>query len=258
MNIKEAHFSDEPMSIFDGLRTRELPRRPSVEMLETVKLRPTFTSFPEPARGGHTPPLPDFIFPRFRATSASEYESLQHDEGLLDPAVEEIESKDTFVQSVFITANYYLGAGILALPGAVIKAPYISLIYLVVGAIMFRTSGQRLGNCQIKLLSRSYPHIAETAVGVGGRLLMSTLFYTHLLVDMTVYLMLFTKCLSKLTGFTEDVATYLAALIVIFESNIFTNMRKVCRLGAVSMIAMCFTACLILIGLGITTQVRLL
>ena len=41
-----------------------LRHKPSVELLESVRLRPTYFSFPSPGTGGRTPSLPSFRLPK--------------------------------------------------------------------------------------------------------------------------------------------------------------------------------------------------
>lgn len=78
-------------------------RKPSVELLESVHLRPTYVrwryyfvlinyrklmivtnSFPSPRCGGRTPTLPAFRFPQYGYSSVDEYENSDGEQGILN------------------------------------------------------------------------------------------------------------------------------------------------------------------------------
>lgn len=138
-------------------------RKPSVELLEysRERLRPTLSSFPAP-RDGHSPTLPDFVFPRY------DYDHVFHREPdspvdlFGSPKVPSELGHSTLLESVFNSVNYFIGIGVLGLPYAVHCSGMIAgVIFLVLIGFMFGITGHLLGRCQHKLDLSSYPDISE-------------------------------------------------------------------------------------------------
>lgn len=134
-------------------------RKPSADQLESVRLKPTLTSFPPPHRG-HSPTLPDFSFPDYDYSSVVQSPFREHVSIPVNLSTEE-SGHNSVIASVFSSTNFFLGVGILGLPFGMMCSGWAGVAILILIGTAFSYSAHLLGRCQYKLNLRSYPDISE-------------------------------------------------------------------------------------------------
>jgi len=193
---KESASSKDDLVLLDRYRS---VRRPSVEELEGAaeRLRITFQSLPEP-RAGYSPPQLSLRFPRYG------YGSLDDDDASPPPSANKAEQQRSKggTNSLLLTASnvcsYFVGVGLLALPWAMEKVGLCGVVLLLLFGYMAALSGNLLTKCQTSRYVMSYVEIADKAFGLPGRLVVAFFFHLHLLLDLALFLHLFSTALKEL------------------------------------------------------------
>lgn len=146
-------------------------RKHSKEELEQVRttLRPVYTSFPKLQRS---------FVPKF-CTSLQDTNDITSNEQL------------SFVSTIIVTFNYFVGLGVLVIPYIYSRTGVMLLLQILLVGIVMRHTANILHRIQYIFGLESYPDIVETSLGYNWRIMLSYLFYLQLLLDCTFNMMVF-------------------------------------------------------------------
>lgn len=230
---KRVDISDIDLAI-DLYRER---RRPSVEELEAVKqhLKPVFVSLPEPRRGGWSPPHTRVSYPNYSVSYGSMTDSpitpsvmLTLDEARRNTNNKKISSTLTMLNVIC----YFLGIGVLALPWAFSMLGWCAVPFMIIFGLLHTSTAMLLAWCQRSLrYAQTYQEIADVAFGLRGRTIVGCLSYLIILLDLVIYLHLFSVTIASFDGHPGAWAD--AALA---STIVFTLMNNICALGSVCML----------------------
>lgn len=146
-------------------------RKHSKEELEQVRttLRPVYTSFPKLQRS---------FVPKF-CTSLQDTNDITSNEQL------------SFVSTIIVTCNYFVGLGVLVIPYIYSRTGVMLLLHILLVGIVMSKTANILHRIQYIFGLESYPDIVETSLGYNWRIVLSYLFYLQLLLDCTFNMMVF-------------------------------------------------------------------
>lgn len=245
-NVKVGPFFEGDQQNIEQFRSH---RKPSKEVLESVRLRPSYFSFP---RDGTTSPSTLCIkAPKYTYSSIDSSPPIYLPSPESPPRFIESLGKISILSATLNSINYFIGIGVLGMPYTLKLFSWYGIIEFFIIGIIMSYCAILLGKCQNKLSLSTYPDIAEASYGNYGRLIVSVLFYIHLIFDMALFMITLTNSIDIIfqthIKYSSNHILIIVTLLLIILSNFVTNIEIISKFSAIGTCSTLIICCLVLI-----------